>query len=245
MTAKPTRTAKHIQRTERPRPQQDIHNDTAQEVLSIGRIVEMLVQFGLPHSDPGEIASYTAENGDRSITVRSVVEDGGVPWGDVPRLLLAYVGSRAVSAKSPVVHLDHSLGDFFRFLRDQPGMDVTGGQSEMAASVREQAYRLFTSAIVVTQRQSETRGGRRGTRTTVRTLHIARSLAVGEPRSASTPDELWRFKIILTDEFYKFLGDTLREPLPGAGVDGIRNHLSMFDMVPAEKQTDGGAYPGS
>ncbi|AXC16431.1 IncW-like replication protein (plasmid) [Acidisarcina polymorpha] len=206
---------------------QDILDFPSQDIGSMGHIARLLAQFGLPHSNPGEgITSYKRENGDLTIRINSLVEDGGVPWGILPRLILAYVSSQAVLKKTKTIHLGTNLSTF---LRDELGMAVTGGKNGTVTRMKEQAYRLFTSSITIIRKGKDTVGTTTGTRRMVGMMNIADTIDMWEPQTGKNPDEIWQSTIVLDDRFYQA---TVRAavPIDWRIVNGIQNSPLALDL---------------
>jgi hypothetical protein len=127
-------------------------------------------------------------------------EAGGLPYGNVPRLLISWLANEAVLKRSRAVEIG-GITDFVR----QIGLKTSGGQRGPMTRVREQAVRLFTSQISHT------------------TIDVARGVAAklpGELIEASelawhpgNPDDVrsWRGAIHLTQDFFEEL---IERPIP-------------------------------
>lgn len=123
----------------------------ADELAFMGRL---LVQATLPHSDPGEVLGFGRSNGRLSLTVQPGVytdRDGtprsvGVPYGSLPRLVLAWLTTEAVKTNSPRIVLGDSLSAFMAEL----GLVPTGGRWGTTARLRDQMKRLFSARITAT-----------------------------------------------------------------------------------------------
>jgi len=115
------------------------------DVGSFAFLGQALVQTTLPHSDPG-VSSFERTSGPVSL---SIVADPrfGLPYGTVPRLLLAWLCTEAVKTKSPKLSLGRSQNECLRKL----GMRTDGRDCQR---LRAQAVRLFTAKLsIVYQRQ--------------------------------------------------------------------------------------------
>ncbi len=239
MIKRATKMARHNRRTANLFPEmatpldkrmalrQDIIDYPAQDIGSMGHIARLLAQFGLPHSDPGPDTSvYSRENGDLSFRITSHVSDGGIPWGVLPRLLLAYVSSQACLTKNPTIHLGQNLSSF---LRDELGMSVTGGKNGTITRVKEQAYRLFTSHISIVRKKETTVDSVKGTRKMVGMMQIAKSIDMWEPHTDKSPDELWQSTVVLDPTFYQATV-TAAVPIDWRIVNGIQNSALALDL---------------
>jgi hypothetical protein len=234
-----TKIAKHIKRQQGLFPEmatkidkkvalrQDILANPAQDVGSMGHIARLLAQFGLPHTDPGQGTNpYERTNGDLTFRITPQVADGGVPWGVLPRLLLAYVSSQAVYTKSRQINLGANLSSF---LRDELGMSVTGGKNGTITRLKEQAYRLFTSSITIVRTRETTEGDIKGKRTMVGMMKIANTIDMWEPHKDKSPDELWQSAIELDEAFYKATIEAA-VPIDWRIIGGIRNSPLALDL---------------
>lgn len=252
MTRKPTKLSKHIKRQEQLFPEQatpfdkrlairqDIQDFPAQDAGSMGHIARLLAQFGLPHSDPGPSqAPYKRENGDLIFRITSLVEDGGIPWGVPPRVLLAYTSTQACLTRSRTIHFGPNLSSF---LRDELGMQVTGGKNGTITRFKEQAYRLFTSSITITRKRTVDDLSRlrdfaleptptelKGTRRMVGMMKLADNISMWEPQTGKSPDELWQSTIVLDESFYQA---TIKAavPIDWRIVRGIQNSPLALDL---------------
>ena len=77
--------------------------------------------------------------------------DVGLPYGSLPRLLVAYLTTEAVRTNSREVNLGGSLSGFMAHLKEVP----TGGRWGSITRVREQTKRLFASSIACTYTAGE------------------------------------------------------------------------------------------
>lgn len=125
----------------------------------LGFMARLLVQATIPHSDPGPVPAWGRRNGALSLVVQPgwvIGTDGqprsiGLPYGTVPRLLLAWVTTEAVRTKERDLILGESLSDFMRKL----GLIPTGGRWGSITRLREQLRRLFSATIAVSYEQTD------------------------------------------------------------------------------------------
>ena len=118
-----------------------IEVDAAKEADSLGFMARALVQATMPHSKPTE-STFERRNGAFTLTMMAPPKVG-LPYGTVPRLILAWLTTEAVRTKSRELILGDSLSGFMRDL----GMVPTGGRWGSITRLREQSRRLFTSTI--------------------------------------------------------------------------------------------------
>jgi hypothetical protein len=136
------RTAKHINKF--------LKNVDAIDVSKkdqLAFLARAMVQATLPHSrqqdkDGKENTVFRRKNGNFTI---SVVADSnyGLPYGSIPRLILAWITTEAVKRKSPMLTLGYKLADFLRELN----LARQGGKNGDIKRLREQMLRLFTAKI--------------------------------------------------------------------------------------------------
>ena len=116
-----------------------IEDEMALDADALGFMARAMVQATLPHS---KVAGneFTRKNGNYSLTILSP-STIGLPYGSVPRLLLAWVTTEAVKTKSRELELGDSLSGFMRELDLVP----TGGRWGSISRLKEQTKRLFAS----------------------------------------------------------------------------------------------------
>lgn len=114
----------------------------AGEDQTLGFMARAFVQATLPHRSV-EGTTYRRKNGHYSLTISSPDESIGIPYGSIPRLLLAWISTEAVQTQSRDLSLGDSLSGFMR----QLGMVPTGGRWGSISRLRTQSRRLFSSHI--------------------------------------------------------------------------------------------------
>jgi hypothetical protein len=129
-----------------------------------------LIQCSFPHTDPGEITSFTRRNGWLEMTLAATRRDAGLPYGVPARLLTIYCASEAVRTKNPEIFLGNSVSDFLRHL-DVP---VTRGERGSMRVYADQLLRLIHCAFSIDENIGDDRG-RVG-------LHIRQALFAEEAR---------------------------------------------------------------
>ena len=136
-------------------PQSVFHFDRADQVVSlvtareatpdIGFMARLLALCSLPRTNPGKRLQYTRVNGPYTLTM-SCTARTRLPFGILPRLLLAWVCSEAVRTQSRVLTLGPSLSAFMRKLGI--GND-SGGVRGVLTRLRHQMNRFFSASIVL------------------------------------------------------------------------------------------------
>ncbi len=118
-----------------------IEDEQAQEAGALGFMARAMVQATLPHRKT-EGNEFTRVNGSYSMTIMapSVI---GLPYGTIPRLLLAWLTTEAVKTQHRELELGESLSGFMRELDIVP----TGGRWGSITRLKDQTRRLFSSSI--------------------------------------------------------------------------------------------------
>ena len=128
-----------------------------------------------------------------------------LPFGNIPRLLIAWVTTEAVQTQSPVLVLGHSLSEFMRKL----GMkDDSGSPRGERTRLRNQMQRLFSSTIQFVYEDRE--GDCTHVRDTFTSPVARRSHLVWNPKRPNEP-VLWESTVELGQDFFQ---DIIRHPVP-------------------------------
>lgn len=116
--------------------------EAAREAGALGFMVRTLAQATMPHKRP-EGTRFIRTNGSLRLEMVALQSDIGLPYGNIPRLLMAWICTEAVRTQSPKLSLGPSLSQFMEKL----GMLPTGGRWGSITRLRYQALRLFNTAI--------------------------------------------------------------------------------------------------
>ena len=111
--------------------------------LNLGFMSRVMALCSLPRTNPGNRKEYVRRNGPYAL----VISAGGLnklPFGNLPRLLLAWVCTEAVRTQSRMLLLGTSLSEFMRKLGMAP---VSGGTTGGRTRLRNQMDRLFNAHI--------------------------------------------------------------------------------------------------
>ena len=165
----------------------------------LGFMGRLLALCSLPRTNPGDRLQYKRVNGPYKL-IMIAGGDNKLPFGNIPRLLMAWLSTEAVRTQSRELILGRSLSEFMRTL----GMeDRSGSPRGDRTRLRNQMKRLFGCSISLIY---EDKHGSRFV-----SSHIAES---GEfwwdPKR---PDErvLWGSKIELGE---KFFNEIIQHPVP-------------------------------
>ena len=162
----------------------------------LGFMARLLALCSLPRTNPGDRLQFKRVNG--PYTLGMVAGLGNkLPYGNIPRLLLAWVCTEAVRTQSRELILGNSLSEFMRRL----GIYSTSGDKH--TRLRNQMTRLFHCQIELIYQDEH---GERSVAS-----RIADSTALWW--NARKPDQpaLWESKIELGEKFFQ---EIIAHPIP-------------------------------
>ena len=111
----------------------------------LGFMARMMALCSLPRTNPGNRLQYKRQNG--PFTLYMVAGGGNkLPFGNFPRLLLAWVSTEAVRTQSRKLVLGRSLSEFMRALGVYSSSGGRGGRSNSAPQPDEPAVWLHRLA---------------------------------------------------------------------------------------------------
>ena len=161
----------------------------------IGYMGRLMALCSLPRTNPGSRKEYVRRNGPYTLGMSAGIGNK-LPFGHIPRLLVAWVCTEAVRTQSRDLLLGDSLSDFMRVV----GIDPAGASF---ARVRNQMKRLFRCQIslIYTDRRGES---------SVSSLIADRTEFWWTERS---PDNqaVWKSSIRLGEEFFN---EIISHPVP-------------------------------
>ena len=160
----------------------------------LGFMARTIALCSLPRTNPGNRLQYKRQNGPYTLYM---VAGGGnkLPYGNLPRLILAWVCSEAVRTQSRVLVLGKSLSDFMRTL------DIYSSSGRKHTRLRNQMKRLFGCTVTMIYEDENVDA-------TVNAV-IADSTVFwwNKPDQSS----LWESKIELSEKFYN---EIINHPVP-------------------------------
>ena len=106
----------------------------------MGFMARMMALCSLPRTNPGATLQYKRVNGPYKL-VMIAGADCKLPFGNLPRLLLAWVSTEAVRTQRRELVLGKSLSEFMRTL----GVYSSGGRVQIR--LRNQMRRLFSATV--------------------------------------------------------------------------------------------------
>jgi len=175
-----------------------IENEQAKDAGELGFMARGLVQATMPHRDTGK-EHHVRRNGDYSL-IMSTNEPGiGLPYGSMPRLILAWVATEAVRNKERELILGDSMSVFMREL----GLVPTGGRWGTITRLKDQSRRLFSASIRCSY--------------TSKSRDAAEQFSIVDSSAAmwwdDNPDQagLFQSTVILSERFYN---EIVQNPVP-------------------------------
>ena len=109
----------------------------------LGFMARLLALCSLPRTNPGDRREYVRHNGPYTLTM-TVNGNAKLPYGNIPRLLLAWVCTEAVRTQRRELVLGRSLYEFMRKL----GMENrSGGINGERTRLKNQMRRLFRCSV--------------------------------------------------------------------------------------------------
>ena len=161
----------------------------------LGFMARMLALCSLPRTNPGNRLQYKRVNGPFTLYM-TAVSGNKLPYGNLPRLLLAWVSTEAVRTQSRELVLGRSLSEFMRAL----GLEPVGG---VRTRLRNQMRRLFSAYVSLVYEDK-------------RGMVIAGSQFADRAElwwNERKPDEpvLWESKIELGEKFFQ---EIINHPVP-------------------------------
>ena len=162
----------------------------------LGFMARLMALCSLPRSNPGNRKEYKRVNG--PFTLYMVAGGGNkLPFGNLPRLLLAWVCTEAVRTQSRGLVLGKSLSEFMRTL------DIYSNSGRVHTRLRNQMKRLFGCTVTMVYEEP---GGFARVSSLVADKHEF-WWNERKPNESS----LWESKIYLGEQFFN---EIIRHPVP-------------------------------
>ena len=161
----------------------------------LGFMARLMALCSLPRTNPGNRKEYKRDNGPYTLYMTA---GGGckLPYGSLPRLLMAWISTEAVRTQSRELVLGRSLSDFLRSL----GLEPVGG---VRTRLRNQMKRLFNAHVRLVY---EDKHGEQF----VNSLIAERGEFWWNPKRPDEP-ALWESKIYLSEPFFN---EIINHPVP-------------------------------
>jgi hypothetical protein len=174
-----------------------IEDDDAREAGALGFMARAMVQATLPHRKV-EGTYFERKNGRFTLSMLASPKIG-LPYGSMPRLLLAWVTTEAVKTKSRDLELGDSMSGFMAEL----GLTPTGGANGSITRLKNQTRRLF-SATVTASYEDDKQIADMGYRLADRSVLWWHSK---DPEQAG----LWKSTVTLSEHFFN---EVIDRPVP-------------------------------
>ena len=162
----------------------------------LGFMARTMALCSLPRSNPGNRHQYKRVNGPYKL-VMIAGADNKLPYGNLPRLILAWVCTEVVRTGSRELVLGKSLADFMRAL------GVYSSSGGKYTRLRNQMKRLFGCTVTLTYENEHGEA-------TVNSLVARRTEFWWNERKPDQPS-LWESKIELGEDLFN---EIIRHPVP-------------------------------
>lgn len=172
-----------------------IQFDAAKDSGTLGFLNNLLVQATLPHTDP-KTNYFERSNGIFTMSVLSRPQVG-IPYGSMPRTLLAWICTEAVKTQSKKLYLGSSQAEF---LREKLNLHTSGSYT---ARLKDQAYRLFSSMITTETTHND--------KLTLENTLIAKKAIFWNPNQKDEQRNSWQTELTLSTDFFE---DITKSPVP-------------------------------
>ncbi|MEI7589725.1 MAG: replication protein RepA [Deltaproteobacteria bacterium] len=175
-----------------------IEDEQAQDAEAMGFMARAMVQATLPHrAVKGTI--FKRINGDFTLSIGQADPDIGLPFGVIPRLLLAWMTTEAVKTKSRELELGDSMSGFMRRL----GLLRSGGVRGDITRLKDQSYRLFSSVITATYTN--------GSEIAFHKRSVADDAHFWWEKNTLNQTGLWKSTVTLSEHFFN---EVIDRPVP-------------------------------
>lgn len=184
-----------------------IEAEEAKQAGALGYMARTLVQATLPHRNPGNVEAWGRQNGYFSLiiqpgfTIKNLeTQSIGLPYGSIPRLIIAWITTEAIHTKEKTLILGNSLSAFMRKLDLLP----TGGRWGSINRIKEQTKRLFASKITCSYENKDVGFGLTNANI------VDKAMLWWHPKN---PNQLSMFEssVELSDNFFN---EIIRSPVP-------------------------------
>lgn len=174
-----------------------LEEEDAKEAGRLGYMARTLVQATLPHSDP-KTNEFVRVNG--HYTLEMIAPSSvGLPYGSIPRIILAWITTEAVRTKNKHIYLGENLSSFLHKL----GFENTGGKRGDITRVKEQLKRLLKTHISISYIYKNVEQIKN-----IQAISQSQSLWLTNNQDATV---IWQTELILNQEFFE---EIINHPVP-------------------------------
>ena len=163
-------------------------------------MARLMALCSLPRTNPGNRKEYIRRNGPYTLGMSAGINNK-LPYGNLPRLLLAWISTEAVRTQNRELILGRSLSEFMRKLEILSS--DSGGAWGIRTRLRNQMRRLFRCTVSLIY-EDERRDA------SVSSLVAARTEFWWNERK-SDQSSLWESKIYLGEQFFN---EIINHPIP-------------------------------
>lgn len=175
----------------------EIEARDAREAGALGYMARALTLATMPHRRTAE-NEFERRNGAFTLTMLAPSRVG-LPYGSVPRLLVAWLTTEAVRTRERQIVLGERLSEFMAKLDLVP----TGGRWGTITRLREQMQRLFASSVSCLYED--------GNRWSLDSVRVADRADLWWSPKAPEQAALWRSAVILGERFFE---EAVQSPVP-------------------------------
>lgn len=174
-----------------------IEAESARDAGALGFMARAMVQATLPHKKVDGV-EFERKNGAFSLSLLAPARIG-LPYGSIPRLLLAWTTTEAVKTKSRELELGDSMSSFMAEL----GLSRQGGVRGDITRLKDQTRRLFSSTVTATYEDKE--------RTEDMGYRLADNTSLWWHPKDPEQVGLWKSTVTLSEHFFN---EVIDRPVP-------------------------------
>lgn len=175
----------------------EIEAQEARSAGALGYMARALTLATMPHRRTAE-TEFERRNGAFTLTMLSPSRIG-LPYGSVPRLLVAWLTTEAVRTREREIVLGERLSEFMAKLDLVP----TGGRWGTITRLRDQMQRLFASSVSCTYED--------GNRWSTDSVRVADRADLWWSPKQPEQAALWRSMVVLGERFFD---EAVQSPVP-------------------------------
>ena len=174
-----------------------IEAQEAKEAGALGFISRALTLATMPHRQV-DTNEFQRTNGAFTLSMMAPTQVG-LPYGSIPRLLMAWLTTEAVKTKERELVLGDSMSEFMRQLDLVP----TGGRWGSITRLKEQSKRLFASSVTCIYSDSE--------QDALINIRVVKNAHLWWSPKNPEQASLWKSTVTLSEEFFE---EAIRNPVP-------------------------------
>jgi hypothetical protein len=191
-----------------------VHERWQRDQFKIGFSNRLFVQVSLPHRSPAKGETFwVRENGNLSLILQprfardphtGDYKTYGFPYGNLPRLILIYLCTKAVQLKSPEIPLGSSMAEFM----EEIGLSRNGRDH---ARLKEQLLRLLNCHIDIDWSAEGTLEERKGILEKSQDARVASSYSLWWDEKEPSQHSLFQSSVRLSENIFK---EIMAHPVP-------------------------------